>query len=93
MRSLKCVIKSLYGLRTEEFPNLVNFIQSMKSLAADLTNVNRHRRIRVKPGIRVSNTVERLDGRINHERTSEMQNSPTAMAWSCEDLSLGLNDR
>ena len=34
--------KSLRGLRTEEFPNLANFIQSMKSLSADLTNVNGH---------------------------------------------------
>lgn len=34
MRSHKCVNKSLRGLRTEEFPNLANFIQSMKSFAA-----------------------------------------------------------
>ena len=56
--------KSLRGLRTEEFPNLANFIQAMKSLAADLINVNVHRHIGVKPGTLVLNTVERLDGRI-----------------------------
>lgn len=38
MRSHKCVNKSLRGLRTEEFPNLENFIQSMESFATDLTN-------------------------------------------------------
>ena len=56
--------KSLRALRIKEFPNLTNFIQAIKSLAADLTNVNRHRHIRVKPGTQVSNTVDRLDGRI-----------------------------
>lgn len=64
MRSHKCVNKSLRGLRTEEFPNLANFIQSMKSFGADLTNVNGHGHIGVKPGTQVSNTVERLNGRI-----------------------------
>ena len=54
--------KSLRGLRTKEFPNLANFIQAMKSLA-DLTNVNVHRHIGVKPGTLVLDTVERLDGR------------------------------
>ena len=52
------------GLRTKEFPNLANFIQAMKSLAADFTDVNGHRHIGVKPGTQVSNTVEGLDGRI-----------------------------
>ena len=56
--------KSLRGLRTEEFPNLANFIQAMKNLAADLINVNGHRHIGVKPGTPVSNTFERLNGRI-----------------------------
>ena len=50
--------------RIKEFPNLTNFIQAIKSLAVDLPNVNRHRHIRVKPGTQVSNTVDRLDGRI-----------------------------
>ena len=56
--------KNLHGLRIKEFPDLANFIQAMKSLGADLTNVNEHRHIGVKPGTQVSNTVERLDGRI-----------------------------
>ena len=64
MWSRKCMNKSLRGLRTKEFLNLANFIQAMKSLAADLTNVNGHKHIGVKPGTPVSNTVERLDGRI-----------------------------
>ena len=38
----------------------------MKSLAADLTNVNGDRLIGVKPGTQVLNTVERLDGRITN---------------------------
>ena len=40
MWSHKCVNKSLRGLRTEEFPNLANFIQAMKSLAADLMDID-----------------------------------------------------
>ena len=64
MWSHKCVNKSLRWLRTKEFPNLANIIQAMKSLAADLTSVNGHRHIGVKPGNQVSNTVERLDGRM-----------------------------
>ena len=52
--------KSLRELRTKEFPNLANFIQAMKSLAADLTNVNGHTHIGFKPGTQVSNTVEML---------------------------------
>lgn len=32
----------------------------MKSLTTDLTNVNGHRHIGVKPGTQVSNIVERL---------------------------------
>ena len=31
------------GLRIKEFPKLTNLIQAIKSLAADLTDVNRHR--------------------------------------------------
>ena len=56
--------KSLRGLRIKEFPKLTNLIQAIKSFAADLTNVNRHRHIRVKPGTQVSNTVDRLDSRV-----------------------------
>lgn len=51
------------GLRTKKLPNLANFIQDMKSLAADLANVNGHRHIKVKPRTQVSNTVEELDGK------------------------------
>lgn len=58
--SHKCVNKSLHGLKTKKFPNLANFIQAMKSLTTDLTNVNGHRHIGVKPGTQVSNIVERL---------------------------------
>ena len=56
--------KSLPGLRIKEFPKLTNLIQAIKSLAADLTHVNRHRHIRVKPGTQISNTLDRLDSRI-----------------------------
>lgn len=51
------------GLRTKKLPNLANFIQAMKSLAADLANVNGHRHIKFKPGTQVSTTVEGLDGK------------------------------
>ena len=56
--------KSLHGLKTKKFPIMANFIQVTKSLVTDLTNVNGHGHIGVKPGTQVSNNVERLDGRM-----------------------------
>lgn len=41
--------------------NLANFIQAMKSHAADLANVNELRHIGVKLKTQVSNTVEMVD--------------------------------
>ena len=51
------------GLRIKKLPNLVNVIRAMKSLAADLANVNGHRHTKVKPGTHVSNTIKGLDGK------------------------------
>ena len=38
--TMKCVNQSLRKLRTEEFPNLVDFVSSTKNLATSLANVN-----------------------------------------------------
>ena len=58
--------KGLRRLRTEEFPNLANFIEPIESFATGLANVNGHGHIRVEPATQVTNTVERLNGRITN---------------------------
>ena len=43
---------------------MANFISSIRNLATSLATVNEHRYVRVDPGNQVTNTIERLDGRI-----------------------------
>ena len=63
--------QSLRKLRTEEFPNLVDFLSSMKNLVTSLANVNENGHIRIESRNQVTNNVESLNWMVESLKVIE----------------------
>ena len=58
---------SFRRLRIEEFSNLADFTQPSEGVATCLGNVNVHGHVRIERGTQITNTVERLNGRVTNK--------------------------